>query len=155
MLDTLVYLKNETDVWLEITNLLIPGENDSEEEVESMCRWIRKNLGPEVPVHFSAFHPDFKMLNKSKTPLETILKACEIARASGIHYVYAGNVHNQENDTTYCHECDESLIGRDWYVLKDWNIDSGRCPKCQTVCAGRFEKSPGTWGSRRQMVQIT
>jgi pyruvate formate lyase activating enzyme len=154
ILDTLLYIKNETDVWLEITNLIIPGENDSSEELTAMCKWIRKNLGPEVPVHFSAFHPDYKMLDKGRTPLETLLRACKIARDCGIYHVYAGNVHNVENDTTYCHECGTSLIVRDWYELKEWNLQKGYCPECQVKCSGRFDEFPGTWGSQRKSISI-
>ena len=154
VLDTLLYLKNETDVWFELTTLLIPGENDSEEEIDLMTKWVRKNLGPEVPMHFSAFHPDYKMQNKTRTPAQTLLKACEIARQNGIYYVYVGNIHSPENDSTYCHRCGEKLIGRDWYQLSDWNLANGFCAKCGTKCAGHFELSPGSWGSKRLPVNI-
>ena len=154
VLDTLLYLKNETDVWFELTTLLIPGENDSEEEINEMTLWVRKNLGSGIPMHFSAFHPDFKMTDKGRTPLSTLLKACDIARQNGIEHVYAGNVHNPENDTTYCSKCGETLIGRDWYVLTKWNLEDGRCPSCGEVCSGRFEASPGKWGSKRLPVKI-
>ena len=154
VLDTLLYLKNETDVWFELTTLLIPGENDSAEEINEMTQWVRKNLGSGVPMHFSAFHPDFKMTDKARTPLSTLLRACDIARQNGIEHVYAGNVHSPENDKTYCSNCGETLIGRDWYVLTKWNLKEGHCPACGEACSGRFEASPGKWGSKRLPVKI-
>ena len=154
VLDTLLYIKNETDVWLEITTLLIPGENDSSEEISKMTKWIRKYLGAEVPVHFSAFHPDYKMQDKEATPIETLLRASEIARQNGLYYVYVGNVHSPENDTTYCTSCGEVLIGRDWYQLTAWNIKHACCPACGKKCAGHFEERPGNWGSRRLPLKI-
>lgn len=154
VLDTILYIHSSTEVWMELTTLLIPNENDSEQELNSMTKWICRNLGPDVPVHFSAFHPDFKMLDKPRTPLETLLKACDIARQNGLYHVYAGNVHNPENDSTYCHECGELLIGRDWYELKSWSLDKGHCPKCKTKCSGKFLDRPGVWGSKRLPIQL-
>jgi len=155
VLDTLVYIKRETNVWLEITTLLIPGENDSTEELEQMTRWIATELGVDVPLHFTAFHPDWKMLGYPSTPLETLTRAREIALNNGLHYVYTGNVHDKSGSSTYCHSCGELLIGRDWYVLSDWNLDSsGCCKKCGITCAGVFEAKPGDWGARRQPVNM-
>jgi len=155
ILETLCYLKHETDVWFEITNLVIPGENDSDKEFEEMTQWIVENIGPDVPVHFSAFHPDWKMMDKPHTPPASLTRARKIAIKNGIHYAYTGNVHDAEGDSTYCHQCNELLIARDWYVLKYWNIDdSGNCPKCQTHCAGVFENNPGNWGARRMPVRL-
>ncbi len=155
VLDTLRYLKHETDVWFEITNLIIPGENDSEQEINEMTRWVMDNLGPDVPIHFSAFHPDWKMRDKPATPPATLKRAREIALKNGIHYAYTGNVHDIEGDTTFCSHCGERLIIRDWYVLKQWNLDKeGNCPQCGTACAGVFEESPGIWGARRMPVKI-
>ena len=154
ILDTLLYLKNETDIWFEITTLLIPEENDSDEEINAMTKWIHKNLGSKVPVHFSAFHPDFKMKDKARTPIQTLLRASEIARQNGLYYVYVGNVHSPENDSTYCPSCGETLIGRDWYQLTDWSLENGHCPGCGLECAGRFEGKPGTWGTKRLPVRI-
>jgi pyruvate formate lyase activating enzyme len=154
VLDTLLYLKNETSVWFEITTLLIPEENDSSEEMDKMTRWIKDNLGPAVPIHFSAFHPDYKMLDKKRTPLESLQMACHIARQNGLRYVYAGNVHDPENDSTYCHECGHLLIGRDWYDLSEWNLVAGKCPNCSAECHGVFEESAGNWGRRRQVVKL-
>ncbi|MCH2206338.1 MAG: AmmeMemoRadiSam system radical SAM enzyme [Lentisphaerales bacterium] len=155
VLDTLLYLRNETDVWFEITNLIIPGGNDSAEEIDEMSQWISKNLGNDTPIHFSAFHPDYKMLDKGRTPLSTIQGACEIARKNGLKYIYAGNVHDPANDSTFCSECGKLLIGRDWYELSDWNLLSGKCNSCHTQCAGVYEDTPGTWGRRRQSVNIS
>jgi len=155
VLDTLVYLKHETDVWVEITNLIIPGENDSAEEIDAMTRWIVGELGPEVPLHFTAFHPDWKMLDRPATPPRTLRTAREIARRNGVRYAYTGNVHDAEGDTTCCHECGAVLIQRDWYELKRWNLSAeGACPGCSTPCAGRFSARPGDWGARRQPVRL-
>ena len=128
VLDTLVYLKRETDVWFEVTTLLIPGENDSADEVERLAAWFCDHLGPDVPLHFTAFHPDFRMRDKPGTPHDTLLNAQRIARAAGLHYVYVGNVHDQTGSSTYCPGCGTKVIGRDWYVLSDWRLDpTGHC----------------------------
>ena len=114
-----------------------------------------EQLGPEVPLHFSAFHPDWKMTHVERTPHQTLIRAREIALANGIHHVYLGNVHDHQGSSTYCHACGQILIGRDWYVLSDWNLDSkGRCSNCLEPCPGHFEPTPGSWGSRRQPVQV-
>jgi pyruvate formate lyase activating enzyme len=153
--DTLQYIKHETDVWLEITTLLIPGKNDSEQEVDELSRWVVQTLGADVPLHFTAFHPDWKMMDIPATPPETLTRAREIARANGLHHVYTGNVHDKEGESTYCHQCQQRLIGRDWYVLSDWNLDAkGRCKNCGAKCAGVFESQPGDWGARRLPVSL-
>ncbi len=155
VLDTLDYLARETDVWLEVTTLLIPGENDGEAELEAAARWFADHLGPDVPWHFSAFHPDYRMTEKPRTPPATLTRARRIAMAHGLRYVYTGNVHDPEGDTTWCHACGASLIERDWYELVAWNLDAeGRCRKCHAPCAGVFEPVPGTWGRRRQAVRL-
>jgi pyruvate formate lyase activating enzyme len=156
VLDTLVYLRTQTKVWVELTTLLIPGENDSEKEIEEMTQWIVTNLGPEVPIHFTAFHPSWKMMDKTSTPPATLTMARHIAQKNGLRYVYTGNVHDEEGGSTYCHHCGEKLIGRDWYQLNEWNLTSeGHCAACGTVCAGVFEAKPGHWGSRQQPIDIT
>jgi pyruvate formate lyase activating enzyme len=140
VLDTLVHLKHETDVWFEVTTLLIPGENDSPAEIEALSAWFAANLGPDVPLHFTAFHPDWKMLDKPRTPVGTLFEARRIARAAGLRYVYTGNVHAEPGQSTYCHACGERLIGRDWYELTAWNLTpGGRCASCGAPCAGVFE----------------
>lgn len=155
VLETLEYIGQQTDVWLEITTLLIPDENDSSSELDKMTQWIFDNLGPEVPLHFSAFHPDWKMRDKNQTPMETLLRARKIALDNGIHYVYVGNVHNKQADSTYCSQCGELLIGRDWYRLSEWNLDrDGSCQFCGTRCAGIFESQPGIWGAKRVAVDL-
>jgi pyruvate formate lyase activating enzyme len=155
VLDTLKYLKHETEVWFEITTLLIPGENDSDAEIDAETRWIAAELGPDVPLHFTAFHPDWKMLDKPPTPPATLTRARRIGLANGLRYVYTGNVHDETGGTTSCHACGEPLIGRDWYELTAWNLDAeGRCAACGTPCAGRFEPRPGAWGARRQPVRL-
>ena len=155
VLDTLLYLKHETDVWFEITNLLIPGQNDSDEELDAMTRWITTNLGPDVPIHFTAFHPDYKMRDIPPTPAQTLKKARTIALNNGLHHAYTGNVHDKGGGSTYCHACGELIIGRNWYVLSDWNLtENGRCRFCHTSCAGHFDAAPGSWGSRRLPVRL-
>ncbi|RMH21824.1 MAG: AmmeMemoRadiSam system radical SAM enzyme [Acidobacteria bacterium] len=155
VLDTLVYLKRETDVWFEITNLLIPGHNDSDEEIDAMTRWVVEELGPDVPMHFTAFHPDYKMLDVPPTPPQTLRRARSIALANGVRYAYTGNVHDEEGGSTYCHACGTRLIGRDWYVITAWNLtDDGRCRNCDAPCAGRFDGPPGRWGARRQPIRL-
>ncbi|EDP62964.1 Pyruvate-formate lyase-activating enzyme [alpha proteobacterium BAL199] len=156
VLDTLVYLVKETDVWVEITNLLIPGENDSEAEIDAMTAWVVENLGPDVPMHFSAFHPDYRMLDKPRTPFGTLAMACRIARRNGVRYAYAGNVHDLGRQSTHCHVCGTRVIGRDWYELSDWRLtDQGCCCGCGTQLAGVFDGRPGTWGRQRWPVDIT
>jgi len=156
VLETLIYLKRETRVWFEITTLLIPGENDNDSEIEQMSNWIMDNLGPDVPLHFTAFHPDWKMLEYAHTPPGTLTRARRIAMNNGLHFVYTGNVHDLEGGGTYCCNCGELLISRDWYVLKAWNLTpDGRCRKCQTLCPGVFEAQPGNWGAKRQPVRLS
>lgn len=156
VLDTLRYLKYETNVWLETTTLLIPGLNDSDEELDAMTRWVVAELGPDVPMHFSAFHPDYKMLDRPPTPPETLSRARRIALSNGVRYAYTGNVHDEAGGTTYCHQCGETLIGRDWYELTAWNLtEDGRCRSCGAVCAGVFDRLPGRWGARRQPVRLS
>ncbi|MEM7355100.1 MAG: AmmeMemoRadiSam system radical SAM enzyme [Acidobacteriota bacterium] len=155
VLDTLVYLKHETEVWLEITTLLIPGENDSADEIDAMTGWIAEHLGPDVPIHFTAFHPDYKMLDRSPTPPSTLRQARRIALDNGLRYAYTGNVHDADGGSTYCHACGELLIGRDWYVLGTWNLSSdGTCSACGAPCAGHFAPAPGAWGAHRQPVRL-
>ena len=155
VLETLVYLRHETRVWLEVTTLLIPGENDSEAELQAAAAWFAEHLGPDVPWHFSAFHPDYRMLEKPPTPPATLARAREIARSHGLRYVYTGNVHDEEGQSTFCHACGAKLIGRDWYVLTAWGLDeSGACQKCGARCAGVFEAKAGSWGARRQPVRL-
>jgi len=153
VLETLKYIKHETSVWLELTTLVIPGENDSEAELEAMTQWVVENLGPDVPMHFTAFHPDWKMLDKPPTPLSSLLQARQIALKNGVRYAYVGNVHDKAAESTYCHSCKKLLIGRDWYELSDWNLDgAGNCRFCGERCAGLFNPKPGNWGAKRKAV---
>lgn len=150
VLDTLVYLKHETKVWFELTTLLIPGHNDSDEELAAMCRWIMTELGPDVPLHFSAFHPDFKMRDVPATPVATLVRARNIALKAGLHYVYTGNVHNIEGDTTFCPHCQAPLIVRDWYLIKNYRLTAdGHCPDCGAAVAGRFASKAEHFGRQR------
>jgi pyruvate formate lyase activating enzyme len=155
VLDTLVYLANETDVWFEITTLLIPGENDSQAELEAASAWVVEHLGPDVPWHFTAFHPDYRMRDRDHTPAATLSRAREIARRAGVRHVYTGNVHDRAGQSTYCSGCSALLIGRDWYVLSDWNLsDTGVCLACGETCPGVFDGPPGGWGARRLPVRL-
>jgi pyruvate formate lyase activating enzyme len=155
VLDTLVYLKRETAVWFEITTLLIPGENDSEAEIEAMTQWIMEHLGPDVPLHFTAFHPDWKILDKPPTPPAALTRARRIALRNGLRHVYTGNVHDAAGGSTYCHHCGKRVIGRDWYEIMDWQLDEGgRCRRCGTACAGVFDGTAGAWGARRLPVSL-
>jgi len=156
VLDTLKYIKHETDVWLETTTLLIPGKNDSDDELNAMTRWVVENLGPDMPMHFTAFHPSWKMMDVPATPISTLTRAREIALKNGVRYVYTGNVHDKEGESTYCHNCHALLIGRDWYVLSEWNLDEqGRCRECGTHCSGRFDTQPGNWGAKRLPINMS
>ena len=155
VLETLQYIKHETDTWLEITTLLIPGQNDSTEELDALTQWVVQNLGPDVPLHFSAFHPDYKMRDIPATPPATLIRARRIAIENGIRYAYTGNVHDVDGGSTYCHECHRKLIGRNWYNLREWNLtNDGRCRFCGAECDGYFQDAPGTWGARRQPVRL-
>ena len=155
VLDTLRYVRHETDVWLEITTLLIPGRNDSEAEVARLCAWVADELGTDVPLHFSAFHPDFQLRDVERTPPATLQRARRQALAHGLKHVYTGNVHDREGQSTYCAGCGELVIGRDGYELDTWALDpQGRCRSCAHPLAGRFDERPGAWGSRRRRVRI-
>ena len=155
VLETLKYLKHETDVWFEITTLIIPGENDSDAEIEEMTQWVVENLGPDVPLHFTAFHPDWKMMDKPNTPPATLTRARQIALKNGVRYPFTGNVHDAGGGSTYCHQCDRKLIERDWYKLGVWNLTAdGACRNCGAPCAGVFDGPPGAWGPRRQPVRL-
>jgi pyruvate formate lyase activating enzyme len=151
VLDTLVYLRHQTDVWLEITTLLIPGHNDQPQEIEQLSGWIMEHLGPDVPLHLSAFHPDWKMMETPRTPAGTLIEARAIAMAAGLHHVYTGNISDEASQTTYCHACGARLIGRDWYDITAWHLTGdARCATCDAPCVGVFEGQPGTWGRKRQ-----
>jgi len=155
VLDTLIYLRHETTVWFEITTLLIPGKNDSDKELTAMCQWIKKELGPDIPLHLTAFHPDHKMPDIPATPPATLLRARNIAIEQGLHYVYTGNVHNIEGDTTFCANCHSPLIVRDWYQIKQYRLDKdGCCPDCAAALAGRFDENAGDFGARRIPIEI-
>lgn len=155
VLDTLEYLKHETKVWFEITTLLIPGENDSAQEIERLSRWVADRLGPDVPLHFSAFHPDYRMLDKERTPPATLAMARRIALQNGVRYAYTGNIHDVGRQSTYCHVCGNCVIERDWYRLGAWRLDAkGKCLSCGTQCAGVFDGPPGDWGQKRLPVRL-
>jgi pyruvate formate lyase activating enzyme len=155
VLDSLVYLHHETEVWTEITTLLIPGYNDSDQEIEAMCKWLVKELGQDVPLHFSAFHPDFKLLDAPATPPQTLFNARHIARSEGLNYVYTGNVSDTDGGTTHCPACGKPLIVRDWHrILKYEVTEDGRCPHCHATIAGRFGKYEGAFGQRRIPIRL-
>lgn len=155
ILDTLKYIVHHTDVWLELTTLLIPGEHDSDRELDEMTRWVVEQLGPNVPMHFTAFHPDWKMQDIPPTPAETLTRARQIALSNGVNYAYTGNVHDKTGGSTFCPSCHEVLIERDWYELGYWGLDAGgSCRTCQAVIAGVFEAQPGSWGSKRVPIRL-
>jgi len=156
VLETLEYVKHETRCWLEITTLLIPGKNDSPAEIEALSNWIGERLGPDTPLHFSAFHPDWRMRDVPQTPALTLQTARNIALQGGLRYVYTGNMHDEAGQSTYCHNCGERLIGRDWYDITSWSMSAdGRCAKCRAACGGVFEERPGDWGSQRLPVRLS
>ena len=155
ILETLVYIKRHTDVWLEITTLLIPDANDSEAELDEMTKWIFRELGAEVPLHFTAFHPDYKMMDRPPTPPETLTRARAIAMRNGLKFVYTGNVHDENGGSTYCPLCRKRVIGRDWYEITAWHLDAeGRCDGCGAFVPGVFESNHGTWGAKRMPVRV-
>lgn len=141
VLDTLIWLKNDTDVWFEITTLIIPGENDSEDEIKAECDWILNNLKDSVPLHFTAFHPDFRLRDRNSTPASTLKMARDIALQSGIKFVYTGNIHDTEGQTTFCPSCRHPLLKRDWHDVTKNNLKDGTCPKCGTRIPGRFDRA--------------
>ncbi len=153
--ETLLYVRHETRAWLELTTLLIPGKNDSDAELAAMSEWVRDALGPTTPLHFSAFHPDYKMRDVPATPVETLRRARRIAMAAGLRHVYTGNVHDREGDVTHCEACGAAVIERDWYEILAYRLDTaGRCSACGHAVAGVFEGQPGTFGRRRLRVAI-
>ncbi len=154
VLDTLEWLKKETNVWFEITNLVIPGANDTADEFQRMCDWLLDHIGDDTPIHFSAFHPDFKMLDRPPTPVETLLKAYEVARNSGLKHVYVGNVHDETHQSTYCSNCGKLVIERNWYELGAYHLRGGHCGQCGSPMVGRFDEQPGDWGRCRMPVSI-
>jgi pyruvate formate lyase activating enzyme len=156
ILDTILYVKHETNTWLELTTLLIPGENDSRKEIEALSRWIMDNLGPDIPLHFTAFHPDFKMREKSNTSTSSLTQSREIALNNGLHHVYTGNVSDAVGGSTYCANCNALLIKRDRYQLGYWHLnETGQCKDCGHSLQGHFDKKPGSWGPRRQLIRFS
>jgi pyruvate formate lyase activating enzyme len=155
VLETLQYIHQETDAWLELTTLLIPGQNDSDRELDEMTGWVVDHLGPDVPMHFSAFHPDWKMRDTDHTSASTLTRARNIAMSNGVRYAYTGNVSDPAGSSTFCHACGEMLIERDWYQLGRWGLDGhGRCAACGTRLPGHFDDKPGKFGSRRIPVRL-
>jgi pyruvate formate lyase activating enzyme len=155
VLDTLKYLYHETDVWFEITTLLIPERNDSSEELDQLTDWIIGNLGPDVPLHFTAFHPDFKMKDTPATPDSTLKRARSIALGKGLNFVYTGNIHDPAGGSTWCPGCAQLLVERDWYQVGKYNIQDGKCIHCGAAVRGHFPDQCGNWGRRRLRVGIT
>jgi pyruvate formate lyase activating enzyme len=155
VLETLEYIHHETDVWLELTTLLIPGQNDSAEELDAMTAWVVEHLGPDVPMHFTAFHPDWKMRDIERTPAATLSRARKIALDNGVRYAYTGNVRDREGGSTWCHHCGELLIERNWHALGHWGLnDSGECAACGTPVAGKFDSGPGSGAQRPVRVRF-
>jgi pyruvate formate lyase activating enzyme len=156
VLDTLKYLRHETSVWFEITTLLIPGKNDSDSELTAMCNWIAEHIGNDVPLHFTAFHPDYKMTDIAPTPPSTLTRARNIAKSAGLLHVYTGNVHDSEGGSTYCGSCQSALVERDWYEIGRYRVTpEGKCPDCGAALAGHFEKTAGRFGRRRLPLRVS
>ncbi len=156
VLETLQYIKHETNTWLELTTLLIPGENDSSRELDEMTKWVVEHLGPDVPMHFTAFHPDWKMRDVESTPASTLLHAREIARSNGVRYAYTGNVHDPDGSSTWCHQCGDLLIERDWHRLGHWGLDEeAACISCGTPVAGYFAGKPQQLIARPVRLQFS
>jgi len=154
VLETIKWLHRETDVWLEITNLIIPQANDDPGEIRRMCDWLLASVGDDTPIHFTAFHPDFRMMDRERTPPETLLRAREIAISRGLKYVYVGNVDDQQHQSTYCGSCGEVVIERNWYELGAYRIAAGRCLNCKYPIPGRFDDEPGDWGRKRLPIDM-
>ncbi len=155
VLETIEWAVKESDVWVELTTLVVPGHNDSDEELTRMARWVVEHLGPDVPMHFSAFHPDWKMLDVPRTPPASLARARQIATAEGVRFAYTGNVHDSAGDTTYCPTCKSPLIVRDWYELLAYDLDAaGSCTRCGTRLPGVFAATAGTWGRRRLPIRM-
>jgi pyruvate formate lyase activating enzyme len=155
VLETLEYIYHETDTWLETTTLLIPGQNDSDAELDKMTRWVVEHLGPDVPMHFSAFHPDWKMLDVPSTPASTLSRARKIAMENGVHFAYTGNVHDSAGGSTWCPRCKARVIERDWYELGAWHLDAnGACRNCGTQIPGHFDATPGGFGAQRIPIRL-
>ena len=155
VLETIEWAVHESPAWIELTTLVVPGHNDSDAELTRMARWVIDHVGPDVPMHFSAFHPDWKMLDVSATPPQTLARARRIAMGAGVHFAYTGNVHDPDGDTTFCPSCQTPVIERDWYEILRYDLDpQGACPTCGTVIPGVFEVAAGTWGRRRLPVTL-
>jgi pyruvate formate lyase activating enzyme len=155
VLDTLEYLRRETAVWFEVTTLLIPGKNDGSDEIDRASDWFAERLGPDVPWHFTAFHPAHKLLDAAPTPVATLVRARDMARAKGLHHVYTGNAYDRTGASTWCPACGELLIARHWHELGSYHLDGNRCQACGCRIAGRFERMPGTWGARWHRVRLS
>jgi pyruvate formate lyase activating enzyme len=155
VLETLRHIHNETTCWLEITTLLIPGENDGEDEIRALSAWIARELSPDVPLHFSAFHPDHRMLDKPRTPHATLYLARNVAKTEGLRHVYVGNVHDPARQSSWCHACGARTVRRDWHQVSDVALDgAGRCLACGTAMPGVFDGPPGDWGRQRRPVDM-
>ncbi len=155
VLETIEYVSHHTTTWLELTTLLIPGKNDSDDELDRMTKWVVEHLGNDVPMHFTAFHPDWKMQDIPATPESTLSRARRIAMENGVHYAYTGNIIDTDGGSTYCHNCGTRVIERNQYTLGEWQLDArGYCQSCGTQIPGVFEGPAGTWGSRRLPVRL-
>ncbi len=156
VLDTLCYLRQESQVWLELTTLLIPGENDSPAELHQLCAWVAEHLGVDTPIHFSAYHPAWRLQAPPPTPPETLCLARHIAMQQGLRFVYTGNLRDPEGNTTWCPHCQRALIERSGYQLGHWGLNAeAHCRHCGYPLPGHFAPTPGTWGARRQPVRLT
>jgi len=155
VLETLVHIRRRTRCWLELTTLLIPGENDSDAELAALSAWVHAQLGADTPLHFSAFHPDHRMLDRPRTPHATLVRARDIALKAGLRHVYVGNVHDPGRQSSWCAGCGDRVIERDWHALGSYRLDgAGRCLSCGTALPGVFDGAPGDWGRKRRAVDM-
>jgi pyruvate formate lyase activating enzyme len=152
VLETLKWIKHESSAWLEITTLVIPGHNDDPKQLWEMSQWIHDELGADVPLHLTAFHPDYRMIDTPRTPHQALIKARDIAIKAGLQYVYVGNVLDPERASTYCPKCQQRLIQRSWHDVETYELTANRCRFCGYEIAGRFGDQPGHWGTRRMPV---
>jgi pyruvate formate lyase activating enzyme len=151
VLETLEWLRRSTKVWFELTNLLIPGHNDDPSETRKLSEWVAEHLGPDTPLHFTAFHPDFKMLDVPRTPPSVLTRARRIAQEVGLRYVYTGNVHDREGGTTFCPSCKGAVIERDWYAVDPIGLDGNHCAACGQTIPGVFTTAQASPGRRKHL----
>ena len=154
VLDTLEWLASQSRTWVEVTNLLVPGKNDDPEETRALSRWIFEHMGPDVPLHLTAFHPDYRMRDLPPTPPEEVRRARDLARGEGLRYVYTGNVRDPDGQTTFCPSCGEAVIERDWHAVTAVRLRGSACAACGAKIAGCFEAGATPSSGRRRRIGL-